>query len=97
MNSLARGDLVEPFGPAGRIASHCAYWLITSNESGSRPEVTQFCDWVEARAGLTRVALGGGGGEARAVVALSCCSFFLELERSLSLRESAPGVGPAAE
>ena len=55
---LARGDLVEPFGAAGRIASHYAYWLLTSNESGSRPEVKQFCDWVEARAASTRVALG---------------------------------------
>lgn len=61
MSSLARGDLVEPFGAAGRIASHCAYWLLTSNESGSRPEVKQFCDWVEARAALTRAALGEAG------------------------------------
>ena len=55
---LARGDLVEPFGAAGRIRSHYAYWLIASTASGSRREVALFCEWVQARAAQTRQALG---------------------------------------
>ncbi len=55
---LARGDLVEPFGAAGRISSHYAYWLVTSEAGGARPEVKQFCAWVQERAEQTRQALG---------------------------------------
>ncbi len=55
---LQRGDLVEPFGEAGRIHTHYAYWLITSAESRSRGDVDQFCRWVESRAAQTREALG---------------------------------------
>lgn len=54
---LQQGDLVEPFGPAGRIASPYAYWLVVSSASQAREEVRQFCDWVQARAAATRVAL----------------------------------------
>jgi LysR family transcriptional regulator, glycine cleavage system transcriptional activator len=56
--TLQRGELVEPFGPAGRIASPYAYWLIVLPGSRARPEVKQFCDWVEAQAALTRIAIG---------------------------------------
>lgn len=55
--SLARGDLVEPFGAAGRLPSSYAYWLIVSPGSRSRVEVAQFCAWIESRAALTREAL----------------------------------------
>lgn len=55
--ALARGDLVEPFGSAGRLPSTYAYWLIASPASRSRPEVTKFCEWIESRAALTRAAL----------------------------------------
>jgi LysR family transcriptional regulator, glycine cleavage system transcriptional activator len=55
---LARGDLVEPFGAAGRISSHYAYWLITAPASHSRSEVAQFCAWVQERAAQTRQTLG---------------------------------------
>ncbi|HJW10600.1 MAG TPA: LysR family transcriptional regulator [Albitalea sp.] len=55
---LERGELIEPFGPAGRLASPYAYWLIVSPASRSRAEVAQFCDWVQARAEQTRRAMG---------------------------------------
>jgi len=55
---LERGELVEPFGPAGRLGSPYVYWLIVSTASRARAEVRQFCDWVEARAAQTRRAMG---------------------------------------
>lgn len=56
--ALARGELVEPFGMAGRTTSPYAYWLIAPPASRSRPEVRQFCEWVQAQAELTRAATG---------------------------------------
>lgn len=56
--ALARGELVEPFGAAGRIGSPYAYWLIAPPHNRHRPEVKQFCDWVVAQAALTRRAIG---------------------------------------
>ncbi|MDT8999658.1 LysR substrate-binding domain-containing protein [Paucibacter sp. APW11] len=56
--SLERGDLVEPFGEAGRIGSPSAYWLLLSRHGGSRPEVVLFASWVRDQARLTRLALG---------------------------------------
>ncbi|HJV62063.1 MAG TPA: LysR family transcriptional regulator [Albitalea sp.] len=55
---LERGDLVEPFGAAGRIHSPFSYWLITARASRAREEVAQFCEWVESRAAQTRRAIG---------------------------------------
>ena len=55
---LERGDLVEPFGVAGRLGSPFAYWLIVNSSSAGRDEVRQFCAWVEAQAALTRGVLG---------------------------------------
>jgi len=55
---LERGDLVEPFGVAGRVRTDLAYWLITPVNSRARKEVDQFCQWVERRAAQTRLALG---------------------------------------
>ena len=56
--ALQRGELVEPFGPSGRIASPYAYWLVVAPASRARPEVKQFCAWVEQQAALTRAAMG---------------------------------------
>ncbi len=55
---LQRGDLVEPFGAAGRIASPYAYWMIVSSASRGRDDVEKLCRWVETRAALTRQAMG---------------------------------------
>ena len=59
--ALQRGELVEPFGLAGRIASPYMYWLVSAPASRARPEVKQFCDWVLDQAALTREAIGDTG------------------------------------
>ena len=56
--ALQRGELVEPFGAAGRLASPYAYWLVVLPGSHGRPEVKQFCEWVQKQAALTRGAIG---------------------------------------
>ena len=56
IEALQRGELVEPFGAAGRIDSPYAYWLLVAPASGTRPEVQEFCAWVERQAVLTRAA-----------------------------------------
>jgi LysR family glycine cleavage system transcriptional activator len=59
--ALQRGELVEPFGVAGRTGSPVSYWMIVAPESRGRPEVMQFCAWVEAEAAATRAAIGDAG------------------------------------
>jgi len=56
--SLARGELVEPFGPARRTHSPYAYWAIRGNASIDRPELREFFDWVVQQAALSRAAVG---------------------------------------
>lgn len=56
--ALQRGELVEPFGPGGRIESPFSYWLVLGPRGRARPEVAQFCAWVEQEAALTRAAIG---------------------------------------
>lgn len=56
---LERGELVEPFGKAGRLGSPFSYWLITGPNAARRPEVQQFADWVRAQAAITRGQLAG--------------------------------------
>jgi LysR family glycine cleavage system transcriptional activator len=54
-DSLARGDLVEPFGPARRMVSPFAYWLIdVASARGARPEVQAFAHWLLEQAASTR-------------------------------------------
>ena len=55
---LERGDLVEPFGRAGRMSSPVAYWLLCSRHSEGRPEVQQFRDWLLKQAEQTRHDIG---------------------------------------
>lgn len=57
-DALARGDLVEPFGPDGRRGSQWCYWLIRLAGAGKRPETQDFCDWILAQAQATRQAIG---------------------------------------
>ncbi len=57
-DALERGDLLEPFGPQGRLGSPLAYWLLVSRHSRQRPEVQQFCDWVLAQAAQSRREIG---------------------------------------
>jgi LysR family transcriptional regulator, glycine cleavage system transcriptional activator len=54
-DSLARGELIEPFGPARRMASPYTYWLIDlASARGARPEVTAFVQWLAEQAAATR-------------------------------------------
>jgi LysR family glycine cleavage system transcriptional activator len=57
--ALERGELVEPFGPAGRARSPYVYGMIVTASGQGRPEVERFAEWIEAEATLTRRALGG--------------------------------------
>ena len=56
--ALQRGELVEPFGAAGRTDSPYQYWLVAAPASRARPEVAQFCEWVLEHARVTREAIG---------------------------------------
>ncbi len=55
--ALQRGELVEPFGAAGRVGSPYGYWMVVSTAGRSRPEVGEFAAWVEAQAAVTRSAV----------------------------------------
>jgi LysR family glycine cleavage system transcriptional activator len=54
---LTRGELVEPFGAAGRDAVPYGYWLILASGAAQRPEVLQLRDWVAEQAEPVRRAL----------------------------------------
>lgn len=54
---LARGELVEPFGPTGRLDSPARYWLLPLPGARLTPELTAFLAWVRAEAARTRAAL----------------------------------------
>jgi LysR family glycine cleavage system transcriptional activator len=62
-DSLARGDLVEPFGPARRMTSPFAYWLFDlaalRGERSVRPEVSAFAHWLLEQAAATRQQMDG--------------------------------------
>ncbi|MFM2053205.1 MAG: hypothetical protein RL456_1242 [Pseudomonadota bacterium] len=62
---VERGDLVEPFGRAGRRWAEPCYWLVTLGPGGAppRPEVRAFADWVLVEAARTRQAIGDGPDE----------------------------------
>ncbi|PXW97912.1 LysR family transcriptional regulator [Sphaerotilus hippei] len=55
---LERGDLIEPFGAAGRRWSTWCYWLVPLAGGSRRPEVEAFTRWVLEEAALTRQAIG---------------------------------------
>ena len=56
---LTRGELVEPFGKAGRLGSPFSYWMMLGPNAARRPEVQQFADWVREQAAITRDQLAG--------------------------------------
>ncbi|MEF7615225.1 LysR substrate-binding domain-containing protein [Aquincola sp. MAHUQ-54] len=56
--SIQRGELIEPFGEAGRERSPFAYWLIHGSNAQRRPELQPFIDWVVEQARETRRTLG---------------------------------------
>ncbi|MBL8336696.1 MAG: LysR family transcriptional regulator [Rhodoferax sp.] len=56
-DSLASGDLVEVL-PGMRMDSPLVYWLMVGPRAAERPEIVAFCQWLQAQAAITRVALG---------------------------------------
>ena len=56
--SLQRGELVEPFGPAGRITSPFSYWLVPWPDRRQTPAYLAFESWVLEQAAATRSAIG---------------------------------------
>jgi LysR family glycine cleavage system transcriptional activator len=56
-DTLTCGDLVEPFGAAGRMPGEAAYWLVLMPGARLRPDLIAFANWVRAEAALTRAAL----------------------------------------
>ena len=57
-DQIARGELVEPFGAAGRVAAPSSYWMIPLPGARLRPELRAFIAWVRGEAAATRSALG---------------------------------------
>jgi len=55
--AIERGELVEPFGAAGRLTSPFAYWLVRWPARRERPTLTAFEDWLLAQATQTCTAL----------------------------------------
>jgi LysR family glycine cleavage system transcriptional activator len=56
--SIERGELVEVFGPAGRVTSPWTYWLVVLPEARNRAELREFVEWVREQAAETRAAVG---------------------------------------
>jgi LysR family glycine cleavage system transcriptional activator len=57
-DALERGDLIEPFGREGRLASPYAYWQIALTGARARPELDSFTLWLQEEARATRQAIG---------------------------------------
>lgn len=55
--AIERGELVEPFGAAGRVTSPFAYWLVRWPARRQQPEVRAFEDWLLAEAGRTQASI----------------------------------------
>jgi LysR family transcriptional regulator, glycine cleavage system transcriptional activator len=52
--ALERGDLVEPFGRAGRLASPYSYWVVRWPERRERASLVAFESWLLAQGAETR-------------------------------------------
>ncbi len=64
-DQLASGDLIEPFGAAGRLATPNAYWLMVSPATGHLENVRLLAEWIAERGAETRhMAARAGSGTA---------------------------------
>ncbi len=52
--AVARGELLEPFGPGGRVQSPFSYWLVRWPARRERPALAAFESWLLEEAALTR-------------------------------------------
>lgn len=57
-DTLERGELIEPFGAAGRLLSPCGYWMLVATSAQARPEVQAFVQWIAEQAELTCDTIG---------------------------------------
>jgi LysR family glycine cleavage system transcriptional activator len=55
--SIARGELVEPFGRAGRVSSPFGYWLLRWPGRAAQPHLQAFEAWLLQQAAATRAAM----------------------------------------
>ena len=55
--SIARGELVEPFGSAGRVGSPFGYWLLRWPGRTDAPHLRAFEAWLLQQAAETRSAM----------------------------------------
>jgi len=60
--AIERGELVEPFGAAGRLASPYAYWLVRWPARRERPLLAAFESWLLAEAAATQDWLAATAG-----------------------------------
>lgn len=66
-DTIARGELVEPFGIEGRDrSSPFAYWMVPCGTAEARPELREFTQWVAEQAVATRIAMGEQAAPTRA-------------------------------
>ncbi len=54
VDALERGELVEVFGPSGRIVPPFGYWMIATAAAAPRAEVALCAEWLAAEAAQTR-------------------------------------------
>ncbi len=57
-DTLARGELVELFGPKARVAVPASYWMVPMLSAVLRPELSLFLAWLREQAAATRKAIG---------------------------------------
>jgi LysR family transcriptional regulator, glycine cleavage system transcriptional activator len=58
-DALARGELIETFGPERRLATPSRYWLRLHPQALARPEVQCFVAWLLAEAAQTEALMTG--------------------------------------
>ena len=58
-DALARGELIETFGPERRLATPSRYWLRLHPQALARPEVQCFVAWLLAEAAQTEALMAG--------------------------------------
>lgn len=63
-DQLACGDLIEPFGDMGRLATPHAYWLVVSPATSHLENVRLLADWIAQRGAETRRTAAGANDKA---------------------------------
>ncbi len=95
--ALARGELVEPFGANGRVASPSAYWLVRWPQRRERPALAAFEEWVLAEAqatstGLAAATAAAAASEASSAAAVSAAAAATDAAATLAATAAAGRV-----